>query len=59
MTAQYFYVVVAEPRGNYPGRIEEGWFIFDGSKVVLTNMNGAPMIGRTQASRTLMWRGEC
>src|SRR5215831_17290778 len=50
MTAQYFYVVVAEPRGNYPGRIEEGWFIFDGGKVVLTDIHGAPMIGDYRAT---------
>jgi hypothetical protein len=43
---KYIYTEVQRPRGNFPGRIEETWYIQKGNEIQLTTRDGIPLAGR-------------
>jgi hypothetical protein len=43
---KYIYTQTTRPRRDFPGRIEEGWFIQRGNEILLTTRDGIPLAGR-------------
>jgi hypothetical protein len=41
---QHFHIITSNPnKGDEAGRIEEGWYVDKGGKVILTDHNGIPI----------------
>ena len=45
-TPRYVYCEIQRPRGDFPGRIEEGWWILRGNEVQLCTRSGVALAGR-------------